>query len=182
MPGTTLNDAEQIKTRQERLGEISNETKDAIHDENSEELLEKHEQVGDVVIPVSGGLKANAMWLPHPAPSHGKAETIVNKAHTWVSEAYSAAEKEPNVTIILHHFFTILARAELEVRSTPWHDISTDHIDKVFDRFHKKASAIGEDLAEKLSEALNDDSLVMWKSKDIVPCLPKYGVSPSRPL
>ena len=69
------------------------------------------------------------------------------------------AEKEPNVTIILHHLFTILARAELEVRSTPWNDISADQLDKVFDRFRKKASAIGEDLAEHLSEALNDDSL-----------------------
>ena len=158
MPGTTLDDDAQINARKERQGEISNETKDAIHDENSEELLEKHEKDGDVVIPVNG-LKANAMWLPYPAPSHGKAETIVNKAHTWVSEAYNAAEKEPNVTIILHHLFTILARAELEVRSTPWNDISADQLDKVFDRFRKKASAIGEDLAEHLSEALNDDSL-----------------------
>ena len=157
MPGTTLNDAAQIDARKERLGEISSETKDAIHDENSEELLEKHEEVGDVVIPASG-LKANAMWLPYPTPSLGKAETIVNKAHSWIAEAYNAAEKEPNVTIILYHLLTILARAELEVRSTPWGDIPTDHIDKVFDRFRKKVSAIGEDLAEKLSEALNDNS------------------------
>ena len=103
------------------------------------------------------GLKANAMWLPYPAVQFGKAETVVNRAHSWVGEAYIAAEKEPGITIVLHQLFTILARAELEVRSTPWNDVNSGMVDKLFDRFRKKASAIGEDLADELEEALADD-------------------------
>ena len=158
MPSNTLDDDESIRERKERQEDISNETREAIHDPRKEELLDKNGEGGDPVI-LAAGLKANAMWLPFPAVSLGRAETIVNRHHSWVAEAYNAAEHEPSVTIVLHQLFTILARAELEVRSTPWRDLSRDDVEKVFDIFRKRTSAIGEDLAAHLASALNADVL-----------------------
>lgn len=94
------------------------------------------------------------MWLPYPAVEIGKAETVLNKSHSWVAEAYAAAETDPKITVVLHQVFTILARAELEVRTTTWPDLQSEVTTKVFDRFRRKASAIGEDLAESLASEL----------------------------
>ena len=156
-PGSDVTDETSADARQERMQDISNETIAAIQDPtaNPEALAEKAKG-GDVVITVEG-LKGNAMWLTYPAISLGRAETIVNTQHSWVTQAYSMAEDDPRVTVVLHHLFTILARAELEVRSTPWGDISGDVIDKVLERFHRKVSAIGEDLSEALASAVSDD-------------------------
>lgn len=158
MPSTTLNDDASIQMRKQRQDDISNETRNAIHDSRGQELLEEHGKEGDVVVLVDG-LKANAMWMSYPSVSLGMAETIVNKHHSWVAEAYSAAEQESSVTIVLHQLFTILARAELEVRSTPWKDVSKEDVDKIFDRFRKRVSTVGEDLAEHLISALKKDTL-----------------------
>ena len=156
-PGADLRDEAALAARTTRQREISLQTVDSIQDSQvTADELNRRAQDDSVVTPVEG-LKANAMWLPYPAVQLGKAETVVNKAHSWVAEAYLAAEKEPGITVVLHHLFTILARAELEVRSTPWNDISATALDKVFDRFRKKASAIGEDLADKLEETLAGD-------------------------
>ena len=94
--------------------------------------------------------------MQHTPQFRGRAETILNTQHSWVAEAYGLAEDDPRVTLVLHHLFTILARAELEVRSTPWGDVSGEVIDKVFLRFRRKVSAIGEDLAEVLASAVGD--------------------------
>ena len=156
-PGADLRDEAALAARNARQRDISEQTEASIQDpQATPEALNRRAQDNNIVTPVEG-LKANAMWLPYPAVQVGKAETLVNKAHSWVAEAYLAADKEPGITVVLHHLFTILARAELEVRSTPWSDLSAGALDKIFDRFRKKASAIGEDLAEELEETLTGD-------------------------
>ena len=153
-PGTDLSNETAIHNRQELQKTVSKETAGAIQDQNvPESKLKEKAQQGNIVIPVQG-LKANAMWLPYPAVEIGKAETVLNKAHSWVAEAYAAAETDPKITVVLHQVFTILARAELEVRTTTWPDLQADVSTKVFDRFRRKASAIGEDLAESLASEL----------------------------
>jgi hypothetical protein len=153
-PGTELPDDTAIQKRQDLQRRVGKETLSAIQDQSLSEakLKEKAEQ-GNIVITVES-LKANAMWLPYPAVDIGKAETLLNKSHSWVAEAYAAAETDPKITVVLHQVFTILARAELEVRTAPWPDMATDVITKVFERFRRKASAIGEDLAESLATEL----------------------------
>ncbi|MDD9991264.1 MAG: ATP-binding protein [Rhodospirillales bacterium] len=155
-PGSDVSDPVAANARQERMEEISTETIGNIQDPAVDlSAISEKAEGGDVVVPVEG-LKANAMWLPYPAISLGRAETILNTQHSWVAQAYSMADNDPKVTLVLHHLFTILARAELEVRSTPWNDVSGDVIDKVLSRFRRKVSAIGEDLAEALDSAASD--------------------------
>lgn len=157
-PGADLQDDASIAEKNKRQKDISAETVSAIQDSKaSSELLDELAEKRNVVASVEG-LKANAMWLPYPSVRLGKAETVVNKAHSWVAEAYSAAEIEPRITVVLHQLFTILARAELEVRSIPYQDLNQDQTDRIFDRFRKKASAFGEELAEDLAKALTDIS------------------------
>ena len=156
-PGTDLRDDATLTARSNRQRDISAQTVASIQDpEATQDELDRRAKDNNIVTPVEG-LKANAMWLSYPSVQQGTAETLVNRAHSWVAEAYLAGEKEPGITVVLHHLFTILARAELEVRSTPYSDLSASVSDKVFDRFRKKASAIGEDLAEELEEALASD-------------------------
>ena len=153
-PGSEPVDDDAIARRRQRQKDISAEALDSIHDESlSQERLDEHAEAGDVVIKVQG-IKGNAMWLPYPAISVGKAETLVNEQHSWVSEAYQAAEEEPSVAIVLHHLFTILARAELDLRSRDWPGISDDQVKRIFERYRRLASSIGEDLAEQLEVAL----------------------------
>ena len=153
MPGDVPDDADALKERKRRQEQISDEAKAAVQDPNRIGLLEKGAKDGDAVVPVDG-LRANAMWFPYPAISLNRAETLVNKNHTWVAEAYRASEQAQDITIVLHHLFTILARAELEVRSTRWPDVRQEHVDIIFDRFRKRTSMIGEDLAEHLADTL----------------------------
>ena len=158
MPGNVPDDDASLKVRKERQEKISEEAKAAVQDPQGPSLLEKGAKDGDAVIPVEG-LRSNAMWWPYPAVSFNRAETLVNRQHTWVAEAYrAAAEDTPAITVVLHHLFTILARAELEVRATNWKDIGNEHVDLVFDRFRKRTSIIGEDLADRLADMLNDGS------------------------
>ena len=65
-----------------------------------------------------------------------------------------AAEEDPRITVILHQMFTALARGELEVRTTPWKDVSVSTVDLVLERFRKKVSIIAEDLADSLATEL----------------------------
>jgi hypothetical protein len=67
-----------------------------------------------------------------------------------VSEAYAAAEEEPRITVILHQIFTILSRAELEVRATKWPSLDNQQVDFVIDKFKSRASMIAEDMADTL--------------------------------
>ena len=153
-----LNDAS-IARRRNRQKDISLEAIDSIYDESiSVETLDKRAQEGDVVIKVQG-FRGNAMWFPYPAVSVGRAETLVNEQHSWVSEAYRASEREPSVAIVLHQLFTILARAELDIRTAEWTDLNDDQIKKVFERYRRRVSTIGEEFAEHLETALMDDSI-----------------------
>lgn len=153
-PGTDLSNEAAIAARKELQERIGRDTLGSIQDKSiSSKELEDRARDHSIVVPVAG-LKANAMWLPYPAVQLGMAETLVNKAHSWVAEAYLAAERHPRLTLILHQLFTILARAELEVRSTPWNDVPGPAVEKTLERFRRKASAIGEDLAETLTAEL----------------------------
>lgn len=150
-PGADLANEEVFEKRKKLQQNVADETLRSIQDAGlTKEVLEAKAKEKSSVI-FAQGLKANAMWLPYAAVQLGAAETVVNQAHTWVSEAYNAAEDDPRITLILHHLFTILARAELEVRATPWPDTSEGIIDTVLDRFRRKASAIAEDLAESFA-------------------------------
>ncbi len=153
-PGEDLGSEEKIKAREERQKEVKKITLDEIQDDMiSAESLTNEAQSRNVVVRVDS-LKANAMWLPYPAIEIGKSETVLNNSHSWVTEASVAAETDAKITVILYQLFTILSRAELEVRTTQWNDVTTSVVEKVMDRFRKRASIIGEDLAESLAEEL----------------------------
>lgn len=162
-PGTDLSSQSALETRQKLQQEVGEDTLRQITDKNiSKEILDQKAEERSVVIPAEG-LKGNAMWLPYAAVDLGAAETLINTTHSWISEAYAIAEDEPRITLILHQLFTILARAELEVRSTAWPDLPSNAAERVLQLFRRKASAIGEDLAdtlaaqaEKLSESSED--------------------------
>ena len=153
-PGTDLSNSAALQARQEQLKDVQADTLKNITDkEVTEEILEKQVEDKSAVMFVNG-LKGNAMWLPYPSIHHGAAETLVNNLHSWVSTAYAAAEEDPRITLILHQMLTLLSRAELEVRSTNWPDLTQDATDKVLERFRKKVSIIGEDLADTLESEL----------------------------
>jgi hypothetical protein len=150
-PGAELASEKDVANRKQRQGEIGDATAAAVQDPAvSKDALEKHAAEKAAVVEVQG-LRANAMWLPYASVVLGKAETIVNRAHTWNAEALAAGEDDPRIKVILYQFFMILARAELEVRSANWHDASEAVVTATLERFRRKASAIGEDLAEALS-------------------------------
>jgi hypothetical protein len=154
-PGTDLSSNAALQARQKLLEAVKADTLKSITDRNiSQEILDQRAEDKSLVVMVDG-LKGNAMWLPYPATQQGAAETLVNRLHSWITEAYAVAEEDPRITILLHQMITLLARAELEVRSTIWPDLPQDATDKVLDRFRKKASMIGEDLAEALSAELS---------------------------
>lgn len=153
-PGADLSSQAAIESRKRLLTELEQDTLQNIVDTHlsKEELERRAEQKSAVVF--AQGLKGNAMWLPYPAVQYGAAETLINQAHSWIARAYASAEQEPRITLILHQLFTILARAELEVRSAAWRDMPQGTADKVLERFRRKASAIGEDLADTLAGEL----------------------------
>jgi len=151
-PGEDLGSEEKIRAREERQEEVKKITLDAIQDDMvNAESLTSEAQNRNVVVRVDS-IKANAMWLPYPATEIGKAETVLNNSHSWITEASLAAESDAKITVILYQLFTILSRAELEVRTIQWNDVSTSVVEKVMDRFRRRASIIGEDLAESLAE------------------------------
>jgi len=153
-PGADLSDESAMAVRKETQETVGREALEAIQDPSiSAETLESRAKEGSIVTSVQG-LKANAMWLSYPSVQLGQAETLVNRAHSWNAEAYAASEEQPGIAIVLHQLFTILARAELEVRSTNWKDITGDSVTKVLERFRRRASMIGEDLADQLQQAL----------------------------
>ena len=153
-PGADLSSKGAIDARNKRFEEVGKMTLSSIQDERiSEEELTKRAEEKSVVIPIAG-LKANAMWLPYPAVQQGAAETIINTFHSWVAEAYAAAEEDPRIMVILHQIFTALARGELEVRSIAWRDVPPNTVDLVLERFRKKVSVIAEDLADSLAAEL----------------------------
>jgi len=154
-PGITLETQEAIDKRKEKQEEVRKEVLELIQDkEITEEVLEQKAKDKNIVIQVNG-MKANRMWEVYPATNVGLVETLVNQYHSWVRTAYAQAEIEPRITVILHQLFTILARAELEVKTNEWGEgVTSNIVERVFDIFRRKASAIAEDLAETLEEEL----------------------------
>jgi len=160
MPGEEITDAAGISSRKTVLSEIRETTLGAIQDDAvTEETLRERAKDKITVIP-SKGLRANAMWLAYPATEVGMAQTLINEAHSWISEAYAAAEEEPRITIILHQLFTILApRSELEILSMPSiPGMTRDQVKRIMDRFKSRASMIGEDLADALKRQMEEVS------------------------
>ena len=145
-------DASELDKRKERQKDIALESEKAIHEAGvTHEALDDKAVSDDVVVKVQG-LKSNAMWLPRPAVHLGKAQTLVNEQHSWIVEAYDAASQNPHITVVLNHLFCILGRAELDVRSRNWPNLSTEQVDRFFDTFRRRVSMIGEDLAEHLKD------------------------------
>lgn len=153
-PGITLETQEAIDKRKERQEEVRKEVLELIQDKDiTEQVLEQKAKDKSVVVPVKG-MKANRMWEVYPATNVGVSETLINEYHSWIRNAYAEAEVEPRIMIILHQLFTILARAELEVKTNQWEGLTTTIVERVFDLFRRKASAFAEDLAETLEEEL----------------------------
>lgn len=153
-PGTDLNDQAVLTMRHEAQAQISVATRSAIQDKalSSEALakllVDKHPIV------MAEGLRANAMWLPLPAVEAGFAQTLVNRMNTWVLTAYTGAERNAALYVVLHQIFTILGRAEIEVRSSVWPNLPQNAAERVLETFRRKASSIAEDLAEPLDDML----------------------------
>ena len=148
-----LADIEKRKTRQ---ADVALESEKSIHDTTvTHDDLDTRAESGDVVVKVQG-LRSNAMWLPRPAVRLGKAQTLVNEQHSWVLEAYDAASRHPTVTVVLNHLFSVLGRAELDVRSRNWPGLTAEQVDRFFDTFRKRVSIIAEDLADQLKDTLVD--------------------------
>ncbi|WP_208108614.1 hypothetical protein, partial [Candidatus Thiosymbion oneisti] len=153
-PGTDLSNDEVISARRERMEKISAGTLASVQDPTvTQETLTKSIESKDALIKVEG-IKGNAMWLPYAAVDLGRAETVINLLHSWNSEAFAVAEEDPKIAIVLYQLFTILSRAELEVQSTPWPDIPESKVAAVLERYRRKVSAIGEDLADSLAAEL----------------------------
>jgi hypothetical protein len=157
-PGITLESEEEVKKRKKRQEQVRKQALKVIQDPKiTEEALEQKAKEKDVVVSVKG-LRGNRMWEIYPSKA-GLSETLMNEYHSWVKTAYAEAEDEPRITIILHQLFTILARAELEVKTNEWDGLAPEISEKVFDLFRRKVGAIGEDLAETLEEELKNLSL-----------------------
>jgi len=154
--GTNIETTEDLEKREKRQEEVSQATLKVIQDESiSKEVLEKHAEKNEKVILVKG-LKSNAMWEVYPDTKIKEVEVILNKYNTWIEKAYKEAETEERITILLHQLFYILARAELEVRTTDFPGFPTpDKVEKVFEQFRFQAGMMAESLAETLDVELN---------------------------
>ena len=149
-------DNAELENRKERQKDIALESEKSIHDSSiTHDDLDTRAEIGDVVVKVQG-LRSNAMWLPRPAVSLGKAQTLINEQHSWILEAYDAASRHPSVTVVLNHLFSVLGRAELDVRSRRWPNLSAEQVDRFFDTFRKRVAIIAEDLADQLKDTLLD--------------------------
>lgn len=153
-PGTEVSDQSALTARHEAQVKIEESSRAAIQDRGlTPEHLQKMLEDKNPVI-LADGLKANVMWLPLPAVDAGFAQTLINQMNTWVSTAYTCAEQNPALYVVLHQFFTILARAEIEVRSSAWPNLAQDAAERVLEIYRRKAANIAEDLAQPLEDML----------------------------
>lgn len=156
VPNSTITSEEELKERRKLQQEISKKSLETIQDKDiTKEVLEDFSRKNYSIIP-SNGLKGNAMWVPYPSVELGRAETILNKQHSWISDALEASEGNPEAAIILYQLIAIVSRAEMEVRTTPWPNISPKVIDKIFEILRRKISTIGEDVADSLNEEIKN--------------------------
>ncbi|HFC93285.1 MAG TPA: hypothetical protein ENJ51_10800 [Leucothrix mucor] len=155
-PNSTIITEDDKKERKKKQESISKKSLESIQDKNlKKEDLDGFAKKNYSIIPANG-LKGNAMWVPYPSVELGRAETVLNKQHSWISDALQASEGNPEAAIILYQLLAIISRAEMEVRTTPWPNLNQKTIDKVFDIFRKKISAIGEDVADSLSDEIEN--------------------------
>lgn len=153
-PGKQAISADDLARREALQIQLSQDTLKQISDKkiNFEELNKRARENNSIVL--SDGLKANAMWLPYAALELGKAEVLVNNYHSWIAEVINNTDSNPQLSLVVYQLIAVIARAELEIRTTPYDDISTAVLEKVFERFRRKASAIAEDLSEALERDL----------------------------
>ena len=149
-------DATTLQKRKERQSDIALESEKAVHDPAvTHDDLDARAESDDVVVRVHG-LRSNAMWLPRPAVQLGKAQTLVNEQHSWVLHAYDAATRHPSVIVVLNQLFSVLGRAELDVRSRTWPNQTPEQVDRFFDTYRKRVAMIAEDLSDQLKDTLVD--------------------------
>lgn len=152
--GVAPQSKEEVEARRDRQRAVEREARENVQDKAATaEVIREKVQKNESVTLVDG-IRGNAMWISYPSVELGKAATVVNRQHSWVANAYAAAETEPGIAIVLHQLFTILARAELEMRSSLWPGVSEDAVDKTLKLFQRRVSTIGEDLAEQLAQAI----------------------------
>lgn len=153
-PGIPIESEEAIQNRKKKENEIRAEALKVIQEsEVTEEVLEQKAQHKDIVSFVKG-IQGNRMWQVYPAKTVGLSETLLNEHHSWIKAAYEEAEKAPQITIILHQIFTVLAKAELEIKRNQWEGIPSGMAEKVFDEFRNQASIYGEVFAKSLQKEL----------------------------
>ncbi|MCO7199597.1 ATP-binding protein [Pseudoalteromonas sp. OANN1] len=153
-PGSNVETQSDMQKRGELQAKISRDTEKDITDAafNADKIKKEAEENNSIIL--VEGLRGNPMWLPYPATELKKAEVLVNTHNSWISEAIKGMDDNPHLSLVLYQMFAIMSRAELELRSTPYDDISSSVIERVFERFRKKASAISEDLSETLTADL----------------------------
>ena len=102
------------------------------------------------------GLKGNAMWLPYPAIARRESGNTSERA-ALVGFPRRTKRQRKSLALLSSFtiLFTILARAELDLRSKDWPGTSDDDVKRIFERYRRLASSIGEDLAEQLEIALS---------------------------
>src|SRR5262249_44327331 len=101
-PGLEIEGKSDLEARRSLMQEVSELRLSHVLDPAvDKKAIENAAQEKSVVMEVHG-LRGNAMWLPYPATALGSAETLVNHQHSWVAEAYAAAEDDPIVTLVLH--------------------------------------------------------------------------------
>lgn len=151
-PASDIKSQDDLKQREILQESLSKKTLENIQDKKitPDEIVRLAKENNAIIL--VDGLKGNAIWLPYAAVELGKAETLINKQHTWVDQALNIASDKPETAIIIYQLFAILSRAEMEVRSTPMSNISPKVIDKIFDSFRRKTSIIGEDVVDNLIE------------------------------
>lgn len=154
VPNSTVNTEEDKKEREKLQKDMGKKTLESIQDKDlTKETLDDFAKKNHSIISTNG-IKGNAMWVPYPSVDLGRAESILNKQHSWIGGALESAEGNPEAAIILYQLISIISRAEMEVRTQPGLNISVNIREKIFDIFRRRASAIGEEIADSLSEEI----------------------------
>lgn len=153
-PSGDVDTPEEKQQKTLNQNKISSEAIKNIRDKNitKDDIIQK--AANDHSIIYVDGIKGNPMWIPYAATKLKKAEVLLNTQHSWVEEAIRIIEENPKSAMLMYQFFAILSRAELEIRTTPWKDVSTKDAEIVLDKFRRAVSVIGENVAISIDEAL----------------------------
>ncbi|HEV7345007.1 MAG TPA: ATP-binding protein [Devosia sp.] len=129
------------------------------------EAVEETLRQGQYVQTVQG-MRGNVLWASVPSVQLGLHQTLVNVQNSWASTAYAAAQNDQRLKVVLHQIFTMLARADLELRTSPVPQVSIVDVEKILDRYRKAVSRIAEEMADSFEAQLNDPDLTLTDSQN----------------